>query len=65
MILDILDNYMVESLGVIENTETILAGHVFSHEPINVVMEKVVPQDLRPIRLDDGIHLCHGDKLRK
>jgi hypothetical protein len=56
---------MIGIFRVIKNAEGVLAGHILSQEPIDVIMEKVESKDLRSISLDDGINLCHGDKLQR
>ena len=65
MRLDVLNNDMFLPNGVDEKQKGILAGHIFSQEVINCVMEEVVAHDLRCVSFDDGIHLHYGGSLRR
>ena len=63
--LNVLDENMIVSFWIIENTDSVLPGHVLSHEAVNIIMKEIISKNLRSVCLDDGIHLRHGEQLRK
>lgn len=60
VVLDVLDEDIIGSLGIKKDANSILSRHILSHERVNIVMKEVISQDLRSVCLDDGIHLCYG-----